>query len=98
MPNPFSKFAKNEDGAYMLYDRFSFDRFFRILLRKGFDHDEAVGFIMSNCALSALVFQERIHNKDYLEISSDESTSGDLIALRERILSESLRKKIEEVL
>ncbi|NQV17693.1 MAG: MjaI family restriction endonuclease [Armatimonadetes bacterium] len=34
---------------------------------------------MNNCALSALVLQERIHNEDYYKISMDEEISEDLI-------------------
>jgi hypothetical protein len=77
-----SKFEKNKEGLYKLYDRFSFDNFFRLLLRSGFEHEEALDFILGNCSLSAIVFQERIYNKYYLNISTEETISDDLIILR----------------
>jgi hypothetical protein len=63
-------FKKNRDGLYEVYDRFSFDNMFILLLRHDFDHAEALDFILCNCALSALVFQERIYNKYYLKLST----------------------------
>jgi len=74
-----SKFEKNEESLYKLYDRFSFDNFFRLLLNNDFD------FIICNCSLSALVFQERIYNKYYLNISTEETISDDLLELRNQI-------------
>lgn len=89
MPNPsFSKFDKNDEGMYKLYDRFSFDEFFRSLLINDLNRKEALDFILSNCSLSALVFQERIHNKYYLNISTEEQISDDLIILRNQYLFE----------
>lgn len=79
-------FKKNSEGLYKIYDRFSFDNFFRLILSKGFDHEEALEFILCNCALSALVFQERIYNKYYLDISTEETISKDLKDLRNQIL------------
>lgn len=72
-------FQKNSDGMYKIYDRFSFDKLFRILLRKDFDEEEALQFLLNNCALSSLVFQERIYNKYYKKISLEEAISADLI-------------------
>ncbi len=70
-----SKFEKNEEGLYKLYDRFSFDKFFRLLLNNDFEHEEALYFILGNCLLSTLVFQERIYNKYYLNISNEYAVS-----------------------
>ncbi|RLB04693.1 MAG: hypothetical protein DRG83_04265 [Deltaproteobacteria bacterium] len=58
----------NYDGLYEIYDRFSFDELFKSLLREGLDYEDALNFILCNCALSALVFQERIYNKFYLNL------------------------------
>ena len=62
-------FKKNSEGLYEIYDRFSFDNLFRLLLNSGFENDEALDFILCNCSLSALVFQERIYNKYYLNLN-----------------------------
>jgi hypothetical protein len=59
-------FKKNIEGLYEIHDRFSFDNLFRSLLNNGFEDDEALNFILCYCSLSAIVFQERIHNKYYL--------------------------------
>ncbi|GEM_PF-1530865 len=54
-------FKKNKEGLYEIYDRFSFDTLFKLLLNNGFEPEDALNFILTNCALSTLVFQERIY-------------------------------------
>lgn len=68
-----------------LYDRFSFDNFVRLLLYEGFDTEEVFNFIMNNCKLSALVFQERIENEYYKQISVDYIIADDLKELRQEM-------------
>lgn len=68
-----------------LYDRFSFDNFVRLLLSEGFDTEDVFNFIMNNCKLSTLVFQERIENEYYKQISVDNSISDDLKELRQEM-------------
>jgi len=72
-------FKKNTNGMYEIFDRFSFDNLFKLLLKQDFDHEEALNFIFCNCALSALVFQERIYNKYYLKLSTQNTLSDDLV-------------------
>jgi len=60
------------------YERFTFDSHMRYLLKNGYDHDESLGLILAHCSLSAITFQERIHNNYYLKISADETISEDL--------------------
>ncbi len=69
------------DKYYQVFDRFTFDFLFKSLLKLGIDHEEAKDTIMTHCALSALVLQERIHNEYYLEINENESISSDLLKL-----------------
>lgn len=83
-------FEKNSEGLYEIYDRFSFDKLFRLLLNSDFEHEEALNFMLNNCLLSALVFQERIYNSYYLNISAEETDSQDLIDLRNQIFGEIL--------
>ncbi|GAI29119.1 unnamed protein product, partial [marine sediment metagenome] len=73
---------------YEVFDRFTFDYLFKKLLRYGYDHEEAKDIILHNCALSALVLQERIHNEYYYKISEDGEIADDLLELR----NETLRK------
>ncbi|MDZ7292800.1 MAG: MjaI family restriction endonuclease [candidate division KSB1 bacterium] len=40
-----------------------------------------MNFIFNNCSLSTLVFQERIYNKYYLKLSTEDAISDDLLAL-----------------
>ena len=84
-----------------VYDKFSFDNFFRLLLNNDFGHEEALNFILCNCSLSALVFQERIYNKYYLDISAEDTISPDLAARKNQyfieIVENAVLKVIEEI-
>lgn len=82
-----------EEALKEIYDRFSFDKLFRSLLAKGYDAEEAIWYILNNCKLSALVFQERIYNKYYKRISVDETMSDDLKILRQEILDNIFTNK-----
>ena len=73
-------FKKNSEGLYEIYDRFSFDNLFRLLLNSCFEYDEALEFILCNCSLSAIIFQERIYNKYYPSLSTRNALSDDLVA------------------
>ncbi|MGB4463384.1 MAG: hypothetical protein WBI96_01720 [Candidatus Hydrothermia bacterium] len=76
------KFPKDRNGLYIAYELYTFDNLFRLLLKNGFDHEEALYFILSNCSLSALVFQERIHNKRYKKLSAEDALSPNLAACK----------------
>ena len=75
-----------------VFDRFTFDGFFRRLLKDGCDHEEAKDFILYNCALSTLVFQERIYNEYYLDINVNDSISEDLLRLKNYIYNKEFFK------
>ena len=92
MMNHNEEFAKGI-GDYIkenfeVYDRFTFDSFFRNLLKEGYDHEEAKDIIIHNYVLSTLVLQERIYNGYYLEISVNELISDDLLELKNEIFNE----------
>ena len=72
-------FKKNSEGLYEIYDRFSFDNLFRLLLNNSYEDDEALDFILCNCSLSAIVFQERIYNKYYLRPSTGNTLKFNLL-------------------
>jgi hypothetical protein len=85
-----NEFPKDPEGLYIVYDRFTFDDLFRLLLKNGLDDEEGLSFILGNCSLSALVFQERIYNEAYQDISEDEALSPDLAAYRGELIYEFL--------
>lgn len=76
-----------------LYDRFSFDNCFRELLKEGLDYEDAIEFIQFNCKLSALVIQERIENKYYLNITVENIMSDDLCEFRQEIFNKIFQNK-----
>jgi len=83
---------------YDVFDRFTFDYLFKKLLADGYDHEEAKDIIFHNCALSALVIQERIHNRYYLEISADQIIAPDLAEMKAEIANKILMDKILKIL
>jgi hypothetical protein len=66
-------FPKEKNGLYIMYEIFSFDNFFRLLLKSGLNHEEALNFVFANCSLSALVWQERIYNRKYKLLSGNDA-------------------------
>jgi hypothetical protein len=91
--NFLKKFPKDRNGLYIVYEVYTFDNLFRLLLKNSFDHEEALWFILCNCSLSALVFQERIHNKRYKELSGEEAFPADLAACKARLIYELMTMK-----
>ena len=83
-------FPKDNNGLYIVYDRFTFDNLFRLLLKNGFDHEEARDYILANCSLSALVFQERLHNNGYRRLSGNDALDPKDAARRAQIISDFL--------
>ena len=71
---------------YIIYELFSFDNLFRLLLKNVFDNEEALEFILRCCSLSALVFQERIHNKRYKRLSAKDVLPPHLAAHKARLI------------
>ena len=91
------QFAEDSEDCireFRVYDRFTFDRLFRNLLRDGYDHEEVKEMILHNCALSTLVMQERIYNRYYLKIFVDGRISDDLLELMNEIFNKHFNRKI----
>jgi hypothetical protein len=61
-----------------VFDRFTFDYLFKRLLSDGYDHEVAKDIILFNCALSALVMQERFDNNYYLKMKATDGIAPDL--------------------
>lgn len=83
-------FPKNSEGLYIIYDRYSFDNFFRLILKNGLNHEDSLSFVLYNCSLSALVFQERIYNKYYLRFSAKDALSSGLASRKSRLIFDVL--------
>ena len=79
-------FPKDRDGLYIFYEVYTFDNLFRLLLKNGLDHEGALSFILSNSSLSTLVFQERIYNKIYKELSAQDVLPADLTACKAQLI------------
>ena len=47
------KFPKDDNGLYIVYELYTFDNFFRLLLKNRIDLEEALWFILRRCSLSA---------------------------------------------
>jgi hypothetical protein len=80
------EFPKNENDMYIVYDRFTFDNLFRLLLQADFDHEDVLYFMLANCSMSALVFQERLHNKKYRKLSAKDALPADEAARRAKVI------------
>jgi hypothetical protein len=65
-----NEFPKAKNDLYIVFEMYTFDNLFKLLLKSGFDHEEAREFMIANCNFSALVFQDRIHNQAYRKIST----------------------------
>lgn len=79
-------FPKNSEGLYMLYELYSFDNFFRLLLRHRLNHKDSLYFILYNCSLSGVIFQERIHNNTYLKISTKDVLSPKEASIKAKLI------------
>lgn len=90
-PAFLKKFPKDKNKLYIVYDLFTFDNLFRLLLANNFDHKEALYFMFANCSLSAHVFQQRIHNKKYKKLSAKDALSVDDAVRRTKVIYDVMR-------
>lgn len=78
---------------YEVFDRFTFDYLFKRLLADGYGNEEAKDIILYNCALSALVMQERLYNEYYLEISEEDIIAPDLLDMYKEAFNKAVFNK-----
>ena len=88
--NYLAYFPKDQSGLYIIYDLFSFDNFFRLLLKDGYSHEDALEYMLASCSFSAVAFQERIHNKKYLKLSADDAIDPKQAACKARVIYDML--------
>jgi|SRR3989304_8517464 len=91
--NFIRNFPKDASGLYIVYELYTFDNLFRLLLKHGFDHEESLDFIIFNCSLSGIVFQERIFNKKYKKLSAKDALPPDLAAHKARLIHDLISIK-----
>jgi len=84
-------FPKNSEDMYIVYELYSFDNLFRLLLKHEFEHEDALYFVLANCDLSALVFQERIHNNAYLKLHGKDALSPRLASIKSMLIFDILQ-------
>lgn len=82
------KFPKNRSNLYIVYDLYTFDNLFRLLLKSGYSHGEVLAFILANCSLSAVVFQERIHNCTYKNLVTEDALCAEQAAYKALVIYE----------
>jgi len=80
------KFPRNRIGLYIVYEVYTFDNMFRLLLERNYNHEEALTFILANCSLSAVVFQERIHNYMYENLVAEDALCAEQAACRAQMI------------
>lgn len=81
-------FPKDQSGLFIVFELYTFDNMFRLLLREGIEHDDVINFMLAECSFSALVFQERIHNKKYLRLDEQDALNPEDAALKARLISD----------
>ena|SRR3990167_5761696 len=85
------EFPKNENDMYIVYDCFTFDNLFRLLLKADFEYEDALMFMLANCSMSAYVFQERLHDEKYWELSAEDALSSDEAARRAKVIYDMMQ-------
>jgi hypothetical protein len=80
------RFPKDNNGMRIVYELYTFDNLYRLLLKNDLSHEESLDFILCNCSLSALVFQVRIHNKRYRQLLAKDALPADLAACKARLI------------
>jgi hypothetical protein len=71
---------------YIVFDLYTFDNMFCLLLKEGFDHEEVMDFMMAECSFSAVVFQERIHNRKCRRLRAKDAVNSEDAALKARMI------------
>ena len=79
-------FPKDNHGLYIVYELYTFDNLFRLLLKGGMEHEDAVLWVFCYCSLSALVFQERIHDNGFCKLSARDVFDPRLAARKARLI------------
>ena len=82
------EFPQNTEGLYIVYELFTFDNLFRLILAAGYNHDETMDFMISKCSFSAIVFQERIHNNKFYLLNVVDVLSPDEASVKAKFIAD----------
>ncbi|NIR52349.1 hypothetical protein GWO43_27295 [candidate division KSB1 bacterium] len=85
------EFPKDKTGNYIVYELFTFDNLFRLLLKHDFDHQEAMDFLIATCSFSAPIFQEKIFNKEYENLKAQDALSPEEASVKAKLISDLLQ-------
>jgi len=80
------KFPKDAGGLHIVYEPYTFDNMFRLLLKSGMCSESVLSYMVAHCSLSAVVFQDRIHNKRYRELSVEDVLPPDEASRKARLI------------
>jgi len=75
---------------HIVYECFTFINFFRLLLKNGLDHENAMDFMIANCSFSAVVWQEYIHNYRYRRLSAEDAIHPEIAASKAILINDML--------
>ncbi len=79
-------FPTQRDDTFIAWDTYTFDNLFRLLLKAGYEHEEAMDFMMAFCSFSALVFQERIYSRRYRKLRASDALPPEKAAFRAQFI------------
>lgn len=85
------EFPKDNHGNYIVYELFTFDNLFRLLLKNGFDHQQALDYLIATGSFSAVIFQERIFNEKYLDLKAEDALSPEEASRKAKVISDFLQ-------
>lgn len=85
------EFPKDNEGNHIVYELFTFDNLFRLFLKSGLTHQEVVERLIATCSFSALVFQERIFNKNYMRLKAKDALSPEEASQKAKLISDLLQ-------
>jgi len=84
------EFPKNQEGLYIVYELFTFDNLFKLIMSQGFTNKETLYFMLANCSFSSVVFQERIHNKKYNLLNTKNVLSPEEASVKAKLIYDLL--------
>ncbi len=79
-------FPKDKNGLFIVYEIYTFTNLLRLLLKNGFNYEEALFFMLANCSMSVVVWQGYIHNKKYRKLLADDALLPKQAAVKARVV------------
>jgi len=86
-----NEFPKDNEGNHIVYELFTFDNLFRLFLKSGLTHQEVMERLITTCSFSALVFQERVFNKNYMHLKANDALPPEEASRKAKVISDLLQ-------